>query len=47
MSQQPLLNADGQWNTRPGGGTVIQPNSHIVALGTLVHLQKIIELARR
>jgi len=39
--------ADGQWNTRPGGTTVIQPHSRIIALGTLEHLQRIIELARR
>jgi len=37
--------ADGQWNTRPRGDTVVQADSQIIALGTVDHLQKLIELA--
>ena len=39
--------ADGHWNTRPHGSTVVQPGSQLIALGTLEQLQKLIELARR
>jgi len=39
--------ADGKWNCRPRGATVIEPQSQLIALGTLPHLQKLIELARR
>ena len=39
--------ADGRWNTRPAAGTVVQPGSQLIALGTVEQLQKLIELARR
>ena len=38
--------ADGHWNTRPRGSTVLEPSSQLIALGTLEQLQKLIELAR-
>ena len=39
--------ADGQWNTRPRSDTLFQAGSQVIALGTLDHLQKLIEVARR
>lgn len=38
--------ADGRWNTRPHGETVMEPGCQMIALGTLSHLQKLLELAR-
>ncbi|MBI3417569.1 MAG: potassium channel protein [Verrucomicrobia bacterium] len=39
--------ADGHWNTRPRGATVVEPQSQLIALGTQEHLQKLTGLARR
>ncbi len=38
---------DGQWSTRPRNESVIQAGSRLIALGTVDHLQKLIELARK
>ena len=38
--------ADGQWNTRPGGETIVQAGSQLITLGTFEQLQKVIGLAR-
>ncbi len=38
--------ADRRWDTRPRSDTVVQASSQLIALGTLEHLQKLIELAR-
>ncbi len=38
--------ADGHWNTRPRGSTVIQPGSQLIALGTVDQLQRLTALAR-
>ena len=39
--------ADGHWNTRPRGATVVEPESQLIALGTQEQLQKLTGLARR
>lgn len=38
--------ANRQWNTRPRGDTVVEAGAQLIALGTLEHLQKLIEQAR-
>jgi len=38
--------ADGSWNSRPRGSTVVEPQCQLIALGTQAHLQKLTELAR-
>jgi voltage-gated potassium channel len=37
---------EGQWSTRPRGDSVVRAGSRLIALGTVDHLQKLIELAR-
>ena len=38
--------ADGKWNCRPRGATVVEPRSQLIALGTQEQLQRLTELAR-
>ena len=38
--------ADGQWNTRPHGETVVAAGAQMIALGAMPQLQKLIGLAR-
>jgi Trk K+ transport system NAD-binding subunit len=38
--------ADGRWNSRPRGATVVEPQCQLIALGTQAHLQKLTELAQ-
>jgi voltage-gated potassium channel len=38
---------EGQWSTRPQGNSVVRAGSRLIALGTVDHLQKLIDLARR
>lgn len=39
--------ADGRWNTRPRGITVMEKGAQVIALGTIEQLQKLIELAKK
>ena len=39
--------ADGHWNTRPRGSTLVETGAQVIALGTIEQLQKLIELARK
>ena len=38
--------ADGEWNTRPHGETVVPAGSQLIVIGTLDQLEKLIALAR-
>lgn len=38
--------ADGKWNCRPHGSTVLAAHSQLIALGTTPHLKKLSELAK-
>ncbi|MBI3869834.1 MAG: potassium channel protein [Verrucomicrobia bacterium] len=38
--------AQGKWNSRPQGATVVEPQCQLIALGTQEHLQRLTELAR-
>ena len=41
-----VKNSAGHFNTRPGPETVLEANSHLIALGTREQLQTLITLAR-
>lgn len=39
--------ADGRWDTRPRGITVVEPGTQLIALGTQENLRKLAEIAKR